>query len=235
MRPDVGASGWAAALAGAPSAHERANVPPHPRQLHSKTYPILLHFPARHIHAVFAHLCHRLARHTRHIVVVAIDTSRMPGRFDNWAPAQESREQEPLDLRFTALGPKGYKVNPIKTSRKRKIGDYAGEEAQRVEAMDTDAAAAAALQPPPAAKRQRVEGEPYRTVRRHGRHRVNIQHHARSSVRTALHPARCHHRALALTRSTSTHVPTAPPPPPPRCLARCGRAPAPRPAPTSRP
>ncbi|GBF87834.1 hypothetical protein Rsub_00546 [Raphidocelis subcapitata] len=90
------------------------------------------------------------------------------GRFDNWEPAQETREYETVDLRHAALGPKGYKVNPIKSSRKRKMGEQPEDQPQ---AMDRDdggaeaaAAAAAAAEPPPAAKRQRVEGEPYRTV-----------------------------------------------------------------------
>jgi hypothetical protein len=92
------------------------------------------------------------------------------GRFDNWEPAQESKELgDPVDLRGAALGPKGYKVNPIKTSRKRKIEEpqddvMEEQQQQQPEAMDADGGAGAAAAP--GAKRQRVEGEPYRTVRR---------------------------------------------------------------------
>jgi len=72
---------------------------------------------------------------------------------------------EPIDLRAAALGPKGYKINPIKSSRKRRLGDdiaagTAAAEAQ-AELMEHDGAAA---EQPPAPKRQRVEGEPWRTV-----------------------------------------------------------------------
>ncbi|KIZ01821.1 hypothetical protein MNEG_6141 [Monoraphidium neglectum] len=90
------------------------------------------------------------------------------GRFDNWEPAQESKELgDPVDLRGAALGPKGYKVNPIKTSRKRKIEEpqddvMEEQQQQQPEAMDADGGAGAAAAP--GAKRQRVEGEPYRTV-----------------------------------------------------------------------
>ncbi|KAI8474028.1 MAG: hypothetical protein J3K34DRAFT_518528 [Monoraphidium minutum] len=92
------------------------------------------------------------------------------GRFDDWEPAQEVRELgEPVDLRGAALGPKGYKINPIKSSRKRKLGDDieaggGGGYGGGPEAMDADGGgeAAAAAQ---GAKRQRVgEGEPYRVV-----------------------------------------------------------------------
>lgn len=87
------------------------------------------------------------------------------GRFDNWEPIQESRELDPIDLRNAALGPKGYKVNPIKSSRKRKLDEEPEEEQQQQpESMEHDGAEAAAVEPPPAAKRQRIEGEPYRTV-----------------------------------------------------------------------
>lgn len=87
------------------------------------------------------------------------------GRFDNWEPLQEAAGKAPLDLRAAALGPKGYKINPIKSSRKRRLGDAEEEaalsEVQQPVAMDADGGELA-----PAAKRRRVgEGEPYRTVR----------------------------------------------------------------------
>lgn len=86
------------------------------------------------------------------------------GRFDNWEPSQESKEMgDPVDLRHAALGPKGYKVNPIKSSRKRKLGDVV-EEVQEPVSMDHDGDQTAAAEPSQAPKRQRVEGEPYRTV-----------------------------------------------------------------------
>jgi hypothetical protein len=87
------------------------------------------------------------------------------GRFDNWEPSQEKQQENPVDLRAAALGPKGFKINPLKTSRKRKIGDEEAEAAAALPCtMDHDSGDAA-LEPPPGAKRQRVEGEPYRTVR----------------------------------------------------------------------
>lgn len=93
------------------------------------------------------------------------------GRFDDWEPAQESRDKLIVDLRAAALGPKGYKINPLKTSRKRRIEDEEEEQQQeerereqrqRPQAMDEDAGGGQA----PAAKRRRVvaEGEPWRTV-----------------------------------------------------------------------
>lgn len=93
------------------------------------------------------------------------------GRFDDWAPAVETRHEiERVDMRGAATGPKGYKINPIKTSRKRKLGEEPEVEQVAAAAMDTDGggASAAAAEPPAAAaaaKRRRVEGEPLRSVR----------------------------------------------------------------------
>lgn len=92
------------------------------------------------------------------------------GRFDNWEPKQEAKDKLTVDLRSAALGPKGFKVNPIKTSRKRRLDDDGEAEEQQQqqqsrqpEAMDTDGQASADAAP--SAKRRRVaEGEPYRTV-----------------------------------------------------------------------
>lgn len=97
------------------------------------------------------------------------------GRFSDWEPARESKEMgDPVDMRGAALGPKGYKINPIKSSRKRKLDEQPlvdamdeGEEQQQrrtrqqPEAMDADNGAAEEAR---GTKRQRVEGKPYRTV-----------------------------------------------------------------------
>ena len=71
-----------------------------------------------------------------------------------WEPTQVVMK-EPVDLRFAALGPRGYKINPVK-SRKRVREEV--EDAGPV-AMDHDEPMASELP-----KRQRVEGEAYRRV-----------------------------------------------------------------------
>lgn len=87
------------------------------------------------------------------------------GRFDDWEPVQEVQGRDPVDLRGAARGPKGYKVNPIKTSRKRKLEDQQDSVLEgQPEAMDADGSGAAVVEAEIAPKRQRVEGEPYRTV-----------------------------------------------------------------------
>jgi hypothetical protein len=71
-----------------------------------------------------------------------------------WEPTQVV-SREPVDLRFAALGPKGYKIRPVK-SRKRgreEVEDAGPVPMEHDEAMDTELP-----------KRQRVEGEAYRKV-----------------------------------------------------------------------
>jgi len=71
-----------------------------------------------------------------------------------WEPTQVVMK-EPVDLRFAALGPRGYKINPVKS---RKRGREEVEDAGPVP-MDHDEPMASELP-----KRQRVEGEAYRKV-----------------------------------------------------------------------
>jgi hypothetical protein len=70
-----------------------------------------------------------------------------------------------MDLRHAALGPRGYKLKPVKSglSSLRKVQQAAEQQQQEPQGMDTDAAE---LEPyaAPAVKRQRAEGVAYRNV-----------------------------------------------------------------------
>jgi hypothetical protein len=87
--------------------------------------------------------------------------------------------KEPMDLRHASLGPRGYKLKPIKsgpaTLHKVLAAQQQQEQRQQhdvPQGMETDegpaaaAAAAAAAEPyaAPAVKRQRAEGVAYRNV-----------------------------------------------------------------------
>jgi len=74
-----------------------------------------------------------------------------------------------IDLRHAALGPRGYKLKPIKsgTSSLLKVQHAAAQlqqQADEPQGMDTDAAEPYAA---PAVKRQRAEGVAYRNVSAH--------------------------------------------------------------------
>lgn len=72
-----------------------------------------------------------------------------------------------MDLRHASLGPRGYKLKPIKTgtSSLLKAQRAAAEaEQQQHDGMDTDAPAEPEPYAAPAVKRQRAEGVAYRNV-----------------------------------------------------------------------
>jgi hypothetical protein len=74
--------------------------------------------------------------------------------------------KDAVDLRHASLGPRGYKVKPIKsgTSSLLKVQAAAAAAEQQQDepqGMDTDTAEPYAA---PAVKRQRAEGVPYRNV-----------------------------------------------------------------------
>lgn len=83
-----------------------------------------------------------------------------------WEPVQV-KLVEPLDLRNAALGPRGYKLKPVKSGkatlekvlRAREQGQQQQPAAMEHDGDDAPAAA-------PAVKRQRAEGVPYRNVSR---------------------------------------------------------------------
>lgn len=70
--------------------------------------------------------------------------------------------KDAIDLRHASLGPRGYKVKPIKsgTSSLQKVQAAAAQQ-DEPHGMDTDTAEPYAA---PAVKRQRAEGVPYRNV-----------------------------------------------------------------------
>lgn len=76
--------------------------------------------------------------------------------------------KEAVDLRHAALGPRGYKLKPIKsgTSSLLKVQQAAAQleqQADEPQGMDTDAAEPEPYAAP-AVKRQRAEGVAYRNV-----------------------------------------------------------------------
>ena len=82
------------------------------------------------------------------------------GDKPEWQPTQYTVTQGP-DMRNSKLGPRGYKAK-----RKREIEDAL--EQQQEEAADTMDADEPPVERAPTAKRQRVEGAPYREVRHRG-------------------------------------------------------------------
>ena len=83
---------------------------------------------------------------------------------ERWVPGQE-RQPDMLDLRYAATGPKGYKINPVK-SKKRRLAELlpqAGEDGEAVEAMDEDEDL-----PEQAPKRQKDTATTHRPVRHSG-------------------------------------------------------------------
>lgn len=86
-------------------------------------------------------------------------------KLDDWEPKQVELKGA-IDLRHAALGPRGYKLKPIKsgTSSLLKVQHAAAQlqqQADEPQGMDTDAAEPYAA---PAVKRQRAEGVAYRNV-----------------------------------------------------------------------
>ena len=79
-----------------------------------------------------------------------------------WEPKQVELK-EPLDLRHAALGPRGYKLKPVKTGKRtlEKILQAQEQLAEQPMAMDHDGDEAGLA---PAVKRQKAEGVPYRNV-----------------------------------------------------------------------
>lgn len=77
-----------------------------------------------------------------------------------WEPKQIELK-EALDLRHAALGPRGYKLKPVKTGNRtlEKILQAQEELPEQPMAMDHDEAEVA-----PAVKRQKAEGVAYRNV-----------------------------------------------------------------------
>lgn len=73
--------------------------------------------------------------------------------------------KEAMDLRHAALGPRGYKLKPVKSglSSLRKVQQAAEQQQQEPQGMDTDAAEPEPYAAP-AVKRQRAEGVAYRNV-----------------------------------------------------------------------
>jgi hypothetical protein len=76
--------------------------------------------------------------------------------------------KEAMDLRHAALGPRGYKLKPVKSglSSLRKVqqaAEQAEQQQQEPQGMDTDAAEPEPYAAP-AVKRQRAEGVAYRNV-----------------------------------------------------------------------
>lgn len=87
---------------------------------------------------------------------MAIENSR---KRKEWEPKQVELK-EPLDLRHAALGPRGYKLKPVKTGTRTLEKIRRAQEQPVEQPMDHDGEVEVA----PAVKRQKAEGVPYRNV-----------------------------------------------------------------------